>query len=348
MVYSFANVSCIHNIIGMKYPLALRAKVLVLITIYVITWIFQSLPMALQSDAFANIKKVDTNLVAVLVDRELYDHGDFQNRLQRYTTQYIQSKISNSKAIVFPVDTKVVQAHEIAKMLESLYFDGIQKEPSTLEGIILVGANFPLPVVKDEQAIFPTIFPYTDFDQPKFYRDPTSQYFVPNGVDYAQPEVWHSHIHLGSAVSDYVAFFDKLKNYHTNPNDFVGDNIWYDDFIAQKESFNPEALDSYINKQLFAEDVGNHRYATFLVDFFNQQQNKKTTSLIEEMGQFADANSAADYAAIKEGLNEFSTANNLAVPTLMIAKALQGQFKLYSELYPTTARTAVRDNVITA
>ena len=74
----------------------------------------------------------------MLVDKDLYSNKNLKNSLERYTTQYIQQKISNSKAVVFPLDTTVVKSRDIAKLLENLYYDGIEEEPSTLEGVVLV------------------------------------------------------------------------------------------------------------------------------------------------------------------------------------------------------------------
>jgi hypothetical protein len=62
-----------------------------------------------------------TNIVAVFVDKEIYP--DITANLERYTKTYIQKKIGNSKAVVFPIDTKTLKAHEISQMLENMYFE---------------------------------------------------------------------------------------------------------------------------------------------------------------------------------------------------------------------------------
>ena len=146
--------------------------------------------------------------------------------------------------------------------------------------MILIGDKIPLPVVNDNGAIFPTILPYTDFDDPKFYRDAKIQYFLPNGVAKAQPEVRHSVINLESNVSDYVVYFQKLKSYYQNPSSYVGDRVWYEDFIDQKGSYNDLNLVSYMNKFLFAEDLAYHRYNPLLIDFLNQKESQKKDELM--------------------------------------------------------------------
>jgi hypothetical protein len=62
-----------------------------------------------------------TNLVAVLVDDKIYPQ--IETDLKRYTTQYIQKKYKNSKALVLKINTSEYTAPEITKMLENLYFN---------------------------------------------------------------------------------------------------------------------------------------------------------------------------------------------------------------------------------
>lgn len=315
---------------------------------------YQSWEAAFRSDVFANINKVDTNIVAVLVDKDLYTNTNLRNSLERYTTQYIQSKISNSKAVIFPLDTTLVTSRDIAKLLDNLYYGGIEKEPSTLEGVILVGDKIPLPVVNDNGAIFPTIFPYTDFDDPKFYRDPNTQYFLPNGVAKAQPEVRHSIINLEWNVSDYVVYFQKLKSYHQNPNNYVWDRIWYEDFIDQKESYNDLNLVSYMNKFLFAEDLAYHRYNPLLVDLLNMKEDEKTNNLIGWLAwlTWAEGSYANEVGAVFSWLMAEYTATETSssdqIPTVFVDDALQGFQKSYSDLYGITSTARMRDNILAA
>lgn len=57
----------------------------------------------------------------MFVDKNIYQN--IQANLNRYTTTYIQKKIANSKAVVFPIDTTTLKAHEISQMLENMYFE---------------------------------------------------------------------------------------------------------------------------------------------------------------------------------------------------------------------------------
>jgi hypothetical protein len=62
-----------------------------------------------------------TNLVAVLVDDKIYPQ--IETDLKRYTTQHIQKKYENSKALVLKINTSEYTAPEITKILENLYFN---------------------------------------------------------------------------------------------------------------------------------------------------------------------------------------------------------------------------------
>ena len=131
----------------------------------------------------------------------------------------------------------------------------------------------PLPIVNSNDKIFPSIFPYVDFDDAKYYWDPTSTYFVNNDKEQAQPEIRHSVINIGDDSQDYISFFDKVKSYAQNPKSYIGDRIRYDDLIDQKNTFNNIMLPYYINNFLFAEDIAYHRYNPALIDIFNNLHN---------------------------------------------------------------------------
>jgi sugar-specific transcriptional regulator TrmB len=93
----------------------------------------------------------NTNIVAVFVDSNIYE--DIKPDLQRYTTQYIQDKLSRTKAVVMPIDASTFKARDIAKILDNMYFDGIKDKTANLVGTILIG-NLPLPVVQYENYYF--------------------------------------------------------------------------------------------------------------------------------------------------------------------------------------------------
>jgi hypothetical protein len=155
--------------------------------------------------------------------------------------------------------------------------------------VILIGNKVPLPVINDNGAIFPTILPYTDFIDPKYYRDPNTQFFVPNNVPKSQAEIRQSMINVGTQSEEYFAFFEKLKQYNANPIAYIGNKVWYDDFIDQQASFNKLNLPNYINKFIFAEDIAYHRYNPLLIDFFNNKNNNKTQNLTQSLANLTGA-----------------------------------------------------------
>ncbi|MEI8253534.1 MAG: hypothetical protein WCG25_07525 [bacterium] len=62
-----------------------------------------------------------TNIVAILVDQNIYNN--LSSDIQRYTKDYIQKEISNSKAVVLPINIQNFKAQDITKILENMYFD---------------------------------------------------------------------------------------------------------------------------------------------------------------------------------------------------------------------------------
>jgi len=89
-----------------------------------------------------NVPRVD--LVVVLVDDSIY--SQIQSDLQRYTTNYIQKELPNSKALVLSLNLQEIDAFQIYKMMENIYFDGLTGVNSSLLGVILIG-DIPFPVI---------------------------------------------------------------------------------------------------------------------------------------------------------------------------------------------------------
>jgi len=60
-------------------------------------------------------------LIAVFVDKEVYQNA--KNNIERYATDYIQQRVSNSKALILPINTQNFKAIDLVRMLENMYFD---------------------------------------------------------------------------------------------------------------------------------------------------------------------------------------------------------------------------------
>ncbi|MBS8121698.1 hypothetical protein [Candidatus Vampirococcus lugosii] len=120
-------------------------------------------------------KDTNNNLVAVLVDSDIYN-GGVGNDIKRYAQNYIQGSISDSKAIIIPVNIDNFTAPDIVKILQNLYFEGQKDAPSSLIGTILIG-DIPLPVVNNNKFIYPNIFPYVNFEKNKYVYDNNTGFF---------------------------------------------------------------------------------------------------------------------------------------------------------------------------
>ncbi len=218
----------------------------------------------------------NVNLVSLLIDKNLYPK--ISNYISWYAVDYIQKQNPNTKVIVQPLDIQNIKSWDIVKYLENLYFEWEKDKTSTLKWVILVW-DIPLPVVNDNWYIFPTIFPYTDFEDQKYIFDYNSKYFVPNWNENSLPEIWSSMIKFDN-LSGYISFFDKLKIYNNNRSNFVAKKVWYDDFILLKQTFSKQLFDSYLNQILFSEDLNYHRFTNTFLSFLQWEYEKNINNMI--------------------------------------------------------------------
>lgn len=309
----------------------------------------------MQNTFFVDRKKVyaatnpsTTNLVAVFVDKDIYQ--DIANNLKRYTINYIQKKIANSKAVVFPIDTTTMKAHEISQMLENMYFEGLKDESSKLVGTILIG-NIPLPVVQNNGFVYPSIFPYVDFEQQEFIYDTNKKFFVYNDNPNGQAEIRHGIIKFDKAAQ-YNDFFDKVKSYYENPTQFIDKAIRYEDFIGLKKYFIPENTKYYINSMIFSEDIGYHRFNNLMLNLLKTEHNDSSLALGTDLQNDLQGTTdpdlqayASDMAARNNqaaGLTQQMTSN---MPTMTLQKATQEMLKGYDGLVSSQFLAKIKDNV---
>lgn len=247
-----------------------RSKKSILGTLILIVYLSSYLFSALGYISWDTVNAANENqntsreLVAILVEKKLYP--SIKSNLDRYTTNYIQKQHPNSQGIIIQIDANEYTPVEITKLLENIYFDGIKDKSSRLIGLVLFG-NIPLPVVKYEDYIFPSIYPYVDFLEQKYIRDEEQKYFIKN-KNTGEAEVRHGIINFNS-ISEYGQFFEKLKEYDKDPTKFVEKKVRYDDFLALKKNFQEDIYTLYQNKILFAEDLMYHRYTNFLLNILH-------------------------------------------------------------------------------
>ena len=289
--------------------------------------------------ADSNNKNTSTQLVAILVDDQIYP--SIESDLKRYTTQYLQKNYPLSKALVLKINTKEYSAPELTKLLENMYFDGLKDQSSRMIGVVLVW-EIPLPVVRYQDYIFPSIYPYVDFLEQKYLWDEESKYFVKNN-DNGQAELWHGMINFNT-IEEYHTFFNKLKQYDNNPTDFVDKKIWYDDFIALKKNFLEDAYKFYQNSLIFAEDSMYHRYTNFFAHILQKDQDWNNQELIsdlsKELKDFWITNSSLELS--KQGIQEEKSDYT---PTKLLEKKIQTFFRKYYEVLSNPLLNTISENI---
>jgi hypothetical protein len=290
------------------------------------------------------------NIVAVLVDNAIYNQ--LAKDIEWYATSYIQQEIPESKALVMPINLQNIDAPQIHKMLENIYFDGLSGVNSTLLGTVLIG-NIPLPVINQNGYIFPSIYPYVDFIEQKYVRDPIDQYFIPNGNENGQAEIWHGLIDYDARIGDYENFFKKIKNYRANPANFIGKNIRYEDFIANKNGFLADNLQFYQNKILFSEDIGYQRFSPLMLRMFQGTQNEGAAAIANGLadvmkelgGNLTDEN--GNTLDIASEITQVESGTEKGLSTKVVEKSIKDSFLLdYPKVYSTKNAVTLRDNVM--
>ena len=232
--------------------------------------------------AFAQEQKVQQiKLVAILVDSKLF--SSLKDDINWYATNRIQSKFDNTKAIVLPIDTKSLKSWDIVKILQNLYFRWEKDKSSKLVWLVLIW-NIPFPVVNYDWFIFPSIYPYVDFVNKKYVFDPKTKFFVYSWKEGGQPEIFHSVI-IYNSLDDYKKFFEKLKQYSSNPTGFVSKKFWYDDFEALKWYFSKGNLPFYANKIIFAEALVRHYFTNLLFKLLSTDYDEHLLKSLKDLGK---------------------------------------------------------------
>ncbi len=280
--------------------------------------------------------KPRVNIVAILVDSAIYK--DISSDLDWYASSYIQQKLSDTKALILPLQLETVSAYDIHRMMENIYFDGLEDVNSSLIWLVMVW-NIPLPVVNQDWYVFPTVYPYVDFEDQKYVWNPEIKYFVPNWNRAWQAEIWHWLINYGSDSSAYTKFFAKIRKYVEDPNKFIWDAMWYEDFIADKEWFLNENYKYYRNKIMFAEDLWYQRYSPLMKSLFNTEYTDNSTKIIDDLKEVSDHASWMDFEIPVRSSDENHT-------TKLVQQEIDDSYLAdYSELFSKVALTTRRENI---
>ena len=281
--------------------------------------------------------KPRVNIVAVLVDDTIY--GSIKWEIAWYAS-YIQQKLSDTKALVLPLHLSSVSAYDIYRMMENIYFDWLKDVNSSLIWLVMIW-DIPLPVVNNDGYVFPTVYPYVDFENQKYVWDSKQRYFVPNWNTEGQAEVWHWLINYGSNIQDYAKFFQKVKKYTSSPDDFIWDAMWYEDFIADKEWFLNENYQYYRNKIMFSEDLWYQRHSPLMKSLVAWESSNNWVDVLNEL-----YSAAWNWENVWDWYEIPSHAADAKHSTKMIQQELKDSFLSdYNDLFSKVELTTKRENI---
>ena len=283
-----------------------------------------------------NVPRV--NVVAILVDSEIYDWIAWW--LRSYAS-YVQGKLADTKALIIPLDLKNIHAYDIHRMMENIYFDGLENVNSSLVGLVMFW-NIPLPVVNQDWYIFPTVYPYVDFEDQKYVWDPVSEYFVTNNNPMWQAEIWHWLVNYWNNPSAYLDFFKKIQDYTSDPKNFISDTMWYDDFIAQKKGFVDENFKYYRNRVMFSEDLWYQRHSPLMKKMFRWEESENWVDIVRDLSKLGDE--AFDWLDLAESIAGDWVSDMHT--TKMVQQEIETSFVSdYNDLFSENAESTMRENV---
>jgi hypothetical protein len=190
-----------------------------------------------------------------------------------------------------------------------------------------------LPVVENNGFVYPSIYPYVDFEEQQFIYDTNKNFFVNNENPNGQAEIWHGLITFDTK-NDYNTFFTKVRNYYNHPTTFIDKAIWYEDFIGLKTYYIPENTKYYVNSMIFAEDIGYHRFNNLMVNILQKEHNSEATEIGNNLEEgVADSNNPELIAYAKDIEERNREAKTIIqdiksnMPTLSLKTATQNMLK---------------------
>ncbi len=235
--------------------------------------------------AYGEMTKTKYGLVAVLVSESVASNSQILDKVVRYSED-AQSVLPHSKFLIFTVPEGEHPAM-IQSALERLYYegDGTQNEYNRLMGTVIVG-DVALPVVKKGDEIFPSIYPYVDFEKKAYIYDASVDFFVENPLRVEpQPEIWHGIIVPPATGEDgetmLMNFFDKNHEFYTKSGtSHVFDRkIFFADFYHEKAWIQNEALASYDER---IDGLEREAYGRFTGAYAKKLQDDREGRIREE------------------------------------------------------------------
>ncbi len=299
-----------------------------LLLLYITSYILQSLFFIYQNTTKAETPQENINIVTIFVDKKLFNNKIFSQNIKWYSTNYIKDNIKNVKTIVFPIETSwinKIKSNNIVKILENIYFEWIKWKNSTLKWIILIW-DIPLPIINQNWFIYPSIFPYVDFENQEYIYNKNTNYFEYNNNPNWQAEIRHSIIKFKN-MSEYLSFFTKLKNYSTNKSNYVWKKIWYEDLIANKQYFLSHLIKNYINNFIFIDDISNKRITNSMLNLMKDEHTNSVNKLLRNWWFSWDSET------------------KIKTPTLFLEKWIEKFLKKYYDLFWINYLKIIKDNI---
>ncbi len=230
---------------------------------------------------------VQDKLIAILVEEQLIKDTIFASAVDRYAVD--ASTAIGGRAIVIPIPENS-SVKEIYEGLAHLYFMGDENNAkSKLVGTVLIG-NIPIPVVEKSGNLWPTIFPYTDFEKRVYLWDKEKNRFVFDNETYMEPEIWHGIIrsqkdNIKTQSDEILKFLDENHKVHIGETTF-SDNLFYVNTSDQK--LFPDFLESQYNRWLeFAEDFLYKRFNKTLLSDLESSEEENNSDFFHKL-QYED------------------------------------------------------------
>ena len=246
------------------------------------------LPSFAPAGAIGIFQKINTSslpVISVLVEKSLADSPTLSPKIDRYLVD-VQKKLGAS-AVKIPVP-KNVSVLDIFEGNADLYFTGAGKN-APLIGTILIG-RVPIPVVDKNGNLFPSLFPFTDFDQPSYFWEAENSRFTFQTSD-ENPEIWHGVIRspetdFEKRVEDLANFFDQNHAVHSQQTTF-SPRIFLADF-TDAAAFSAEQNVKYETWLENLEDLIYSRFSKHLLQKIADDQDEKLAQSAPDVDEILD------------------------------------------------------------
>ncbi|MCF7812699.1 hypothetical protein K9M59_03865 [Candidatus Gracilibacteria bacterium] len=207
----------------------------------------------------------NTRLVSIFVEDRLLEDKELEDKIHRYIRDVQQAVEGKAVLIPLPRDASPL---DIAEGNAHLYFSGLEGDGrSQLVGTIFIG-DVPIPIVEKNNNLWPTIYPYVDFENSSYQWDIGKNRFIYEGGGDENPEIWHGLIRSdygeGFGISEadlwedqkeqLSDYFDSNHQVHTGETSF-GKRVFFLDLPYQKEGMNDQMREYYGNYISHLEDI---------------------------------------------------------------------------------------------